>query len=88
MLEPAVFGIPLVIGPIYEKFEEAKDLVNLKGCLVANTNEELTLLFNTLVAEPDSRKKRGNINENYIQKNLGATKIILNYIYDKIEDIS
>ena len=88
VLEPAVFGVPLVIGPIYEKFEEAKDLVNLKGCLVANTNIELALLFNTLVAEPDKREKLGKINENYIQKNLGATKIILDYIHDKVEDIS
>lgn len=88
VLEPAVFGIPLVIGPIYEKFEEAKDLVNLKGCLVAYSNAELALLFNTLVAEPDSREKIGNINEGYIQNNLGATKIILDYIRVKIPDIS
>jgi len=88
VLEPAVFGIPLVIGPIYEKFEEAKDLVNLKGCLVANTNIELTLLFDTLVAEAGLREKLGDVNENYIQKNLGATKIILDYIHDKVEDIS
>lgn len=88
VLEPAVFGVPLVIGPIYEKFEEAKDLVNLKGCLVAKTNAELALLFNTLVTEPDSREKLGNINESYIQNNLGATKIILDYICVKIPDIS
>ncbi len=88
VLEPAVFGIPLVIGPIYEKFEEAKDLVNLKGCLVANTNIELKSLFDSLIAEPKFRKRLGKITENYIQNNLGATKIILDYIYDKVADIS
>ena len=88
VLEPAVFGIPLVIGPIYEKFEEAKDLVHLKGCLVANTNIELKPLFESLIAEPKFRKKLGKINENYILDNLGATKIILDYIHDKVKDIS
>ena len=88
VLEPAVFGIPLVIGPIYEKFEEAKDLVNLKGCLVANTNIELKPLFDSLIAEPKFRKRLGKITENYIQNNIGATKIILDHIYDKVADIS
>ncbi len=88
VLEPAVFGIPLVIGPIYEKFEEVKDLVNLKGCLVANTDIELKPLFESLIAEPKFRKRLEKITENYIQDNLGATKIILDYIHDKVGDIS
>ncbi len=88
VLEPAVFGIPLVIGPIYEKFEEAKDLVNLKGCLVVNTNIELKPLFESLIAQPNFRKSLGKITENYIQDNVGATKIILDYTHDKVGDIS
>jgi 3-deoxy-D-manno-octulosonic-acid transferase len=88
VLEPAVYGIPLVIGPIYEKFEEAKDLVELKGCLVANTNIELKPLFESLITESKFRISLGKITENYIQDNLGATKIILDYIHDKVNDIS
>ncbi|MDZ7612394.1 MAG: glycosyltransferase N-terminal domain-containing protein [Flavobacteriaceae bacterium] len=32
VLEPAVFGCPLVIGPNYQKFQEAADLVNEQAC--------------------------------------------------------
>jgi 3-deoxy-D-manno-octulosonic-acid transferase len=88
VLEPAVFGIPLVIGPIYEKFQEAKDLVRLKGCLVANTDKELFQIFENLIREPEYREKLGKINEIYIKNHLGATQIILDFIHDKVQDIS
>src|SRR5690606_3233914 len=42
ILEPATYGIPVVIGPKYEKFQEAKDLVSLGSCLVVNNIEELS----------------------------------------------
>ncbi|MGD1947429.1 MAG: 3-deoxy-D-manno-octulosonic acid transferase [Croceivirga sp.] len=32
-LEPAVFGIPVLIGPHYEGFYEAKELVSQKGII-------------------------------------------------------
>jgi 3-deoxy-D-manno-octulosonic-acid transferase len=88
VLEPAVFGIPLVIGPIYEKFQEAKDLVNLKGCLVANTDKELFQIFENMIRGPEFRQKLGKINKKYIREHLGATKIILDFIHNKVQDIS
>lgn len=88
VLEPAVFGTPLVIGPIYEKFEEAKDLVELNGCLVANTSEELALHISTLISDSELRKNLGEITEKYIQNKLGATQIILDYIYERLPNNS
>ncbi len=57
VLEPAVFGIPLIIGPVYEKFEEAKDLVNLGGCLVAQHEEQLNTHFKQLIREEEYRQR-------------------------------
>jgi 3-deoxy-D-manno-octulosonic-acid transferase len=84
VLEPAVFGIPLVIGPIYEKFEEAKDLVRLEACAVADSEMDVLQLCDSLISSSELRKKMGLKAENYIREKLGATKIILNYIYDKV----
>src|SRR5690606_6546547 len=39
-LEPAVFGIPVIIGPRYHGFKEAEDLVDLGGVLVATAIPE------------------------------------------------
>lgn len=88
LLEPAVFGIPLVIGPVYDKFEEAKKLVELKGCLVARDQTDLNDHLNKLIMSEKYRNELGQITMTYIKNNVGATKIILNYIEDQLADIS
>lgn len=88
VLEPAVFGIPLIIGPVFHKFEEAKELVNLQGCLVANSDTELENHFNKLILDKKYRQQLGNITKSYIKEHLGATKIILNYIDVQLGDNS
>lgn len=88
VLEPAVFGIPLIIGPVYEKFEEAKDLVQLGGCLAAHNQEQLDNYLKQLIHEENLRQKLGNITKAYIHKNQGATEIILDYIKHQLPDNS
>ncbi len=84
VLEPATFGIPLCIGPVYKKFQEAVDLVNLQACEVLKTQENFNLHFQLLFTDINYRLKKGKISKNYIYDNTGATKIILEYIDDKI----
>jgi 3-deoxy-D-manno-octulosonic-acid transferase len=84
ILEPATFGIPVVIGNKYSKFKEAVDLVNLKGCISISNQKEFSCIFDKLKTDENYRKSTGKINQKYIQENLGATKIIMNYLKDKI----
>ncbi len=84
VLEPATFGIPLNIGPVYNKFQEAVDLVNLQACEVLKTQENFNLHFQLLFTDINYRLGKGKISKNYIYDNIGATKIILEYIDDKI----
>lgn len=88
VLEPAVFGIPLVIGPIYDKFEEAKELVSKKGCLVAKNEAELNLHLTALMQNKNYRSELGKINKSYIKEHLGASNIILDFIEDQLTYIS
>ncbi len=77
ILEPATFGIPIVIGPNYFHFAEASDLVNLGGCLSIKNKEELTSIFIELINERSLQIEKGTICTNFVQKNMGAvTKII------------
>ncbi|MGK0326176.1 MAG: 3-deoxy-D-manno-octulosonic-acid transferase [Polaribacter sp.] len=80
ILEPATFGIPVVIGNNYDKFKEAVDLVDLKGCISICNQEEFSSIFMKLKLDEDYRKSAGKINQKYIQENLGATNIIINYL--------
>lgn len=88
VLEPAVFDVPLVIGPIYDKFEEAKELVKLGGCLVAQNEIELDQHLDTLVKSPEDRSNKGKIAGSFVKKNLGATQIIMSYIEKELGDNS
>ena len=80
ILEPATFGIPIVIGPEFTKFNEAIDLVRLKGCVSVKNQQEFSSIFNKLKLDDDFRKETGNINDTYIKKNIGATAQIMKYI--------
>lgn len=80
ILEPATFGIPIIIGPIYQKFKEAIDLVALNGCFIIHNNEALTSILHKFRENEDYRKKSSQITKAYIINNVGATNCILNYI--------
>lgn len=80
ILEPATFGIPIIIGPNYSKFAEAIELVNLGGCMVISNKEELKQTFNSLLSDESFLKERGRISKSYIQDNKGATNTIIKAI--------
>jgi len=79
-LEPAVFGIPVVIGPEFQKFQEAVDLVNRKGILTVSNKEIYTTVISKLVGSEKYRLTTGEINSNYIHQQAGATTKILTYL--------
>ena len=72
-LEPAVFGIPVIIGPNYKGFLEAEDLVQLGGLLSVSNKNEFYKITDKLVAKGTVRKKIGKINTKYIVDNKGAS---------------
>lgn len=80
ILEPATFGIPIVIGPNYSHFAEATALVKLEGCVSIKNNKDLLETFDDLIYKPDIRFQKGAICRQFVQQNKGATAIILNYL--------
>lgn len=79
-LEPAVFGIPILIGPEYHGFYEAERLVAKKGILVAKDYEEFSAILKDLLDNPDYLKNTGNINSKFVQENIGASVQIMAHI--------
>ncbi|MBE7644821.1 3-deoxy-D-manno-octulosonic acid transferase [Tenacibaculum finnmarkense] len=81
ILEPATFGVPIVFGANkYKKFQEATDLLKLGSVTIVTNNEDFSSNFTTLKANANLRTKMGSENYHYIKNNIGATKIIMNYI--------
>ena len=77
VLEPAVFGIPVIIGKNYQKFNEAKELVALGGVLSVDSKEAFAEVMNNLVNSAEKRQIVGNINREYITTKKGATNAFL-----------
>ena len=80
ILEPATFGVPIVIGPNYSHFAEATALVNIGGCLSISNKNELFDAFSNLICNDDIRKEKGHICSTFVQMNKGATAIIMQKI--------
>jgi 3-deoxy-D-manno-octulosonic-acid transferase len=80
ILEPATFGVPIVIGPNYSHFAEATALVHQEGCLSISNQNELNDAFNLLINNEDERHEKGHICSTFVQMNKGATDIILKHI--------
>ena len=81
-LEAAAFGLPVIFGPRYQKFKEAVDLIELEAAFPVGDLYKLTGIAEKLKNE-FFRLECGNKAKEYVRKNTGATKMIINYITTK-----
>ena len=80
ILEAATYGIPVAFGPKYQKFKEARDLVELQGATSVRNQQEFYALLDKLVKNKPVREERGKVCLDYVKKNLGATEKIISII--------
>ncbi len=78
-LEPAAFGLPVLFGPKYKKFTEARDFVHRGGAFPANNHPELEH-FLEKIWEDAVRQTASHAILAYLQEQQGATTRILSYI--------
>lgn len=83
ILEPATFGVPIIIGPNYSHFAEATALVHQEGCISISNQNELEDAFNLLINNEDERLEKGNICSTFVQMNKGATGKIVKFILNE-----
>lgn len=81
--EAAVYGMPIVFGPKYGKFKEAKDLIALGGAFSVSNTAETSEILTRLTTDESARGKAAEIAKEYIKQNIGATKIIFDHIFGK-----
>ena len=83
ILEPAVYGKPIIIGPEYSKFAEAAALVDAGGAFVSDSPLELEACLNMLFGNTHLLIAAGEASGSYVEKNTGATRKIMEYIQEK-----
>ena len=74
ILEPAAWGMPVIFGPIYHKFIEAHELIELGGAKSVHNSEELNIAVQNFERNID---EAAQIAANYVKNKCGATKIII-----------
>ncbi|MBV7533886.1 3-deoxy-D-manno-octulosonic acid transferase [Chitinophaga sp. sic0106] len=83
ILEPAVYGMPVIIGPVYEKYFEAVELVAAGGALVVHDEAQLKDTLHQLLTADEVYKKAAATSKSYVMANQGATPKIMDYIQEK-----
>ena len=73
-LEPMAYGLPVIFGPKYQKFEEANAMVSamLQGAFSIKNNEELAAAF-VFLKEKKNYDAASKTVLAYMEKNKGAT---------------
>ena len=82
-LEAAVYGKPVIFGPVYQKFAEANDLVQRGGAFSIENALELEALLNRLFEQPTLLSKAGIASKEYVNEKKGATRRIIDYVKEK-----
>ncbi len=84
ILEAACWGIPVMFGPRYEKFREAVELIKEKGAMTFDSFEIFSGILNKWLNDELFYLESAKAASFYVNKNTGATGIILDKISQKI----
>ncbi len=76
-LEPATYGIPVLFGTHYNKFQEAIDLTERKGAFSVTSTSELQNLLDKFSNDQTFYDATCKITAEYVTQNTGATQIIM-----------
>ncbi len=83
ILEPAVYGMPVVFGPDYQKFHEAVEMIGLGAAHSITSYEELSNLFESYLTDPVRLANESKFASQYVESNRGATDQIVRYFFEK-----
>ena len=84
ILEPAAFGLPIMIGPVFSKFPEAIDLIERGGVLVIKRPTDVIDHLEKFLDDDQLYSQMGAINSNYIQDMSGATARITEFLKEDL----
>jgi 3-deoxy-D-manno-octulosonic-acid transferase len=83
ILEPAVFGCPIIFGPKIEKFNEAKSFISLGVAFSILTNEETLSIVEKLYQDASLRNCIQKRLTHAMEASTGATQKILSFFDSK-----
>ncbi len=80
ILEAAVYGMPVIFGPNFQKFMEARQLLEVQGAITIQSYEELKAELDRMISDPSYLDQLGINAAEYVKSCSGATGRILRHI--------
>ena len=80
VLEPAVYGIPVLFGPHFENSHEAIQLKNLGGAFVVQNADQLQERLLQLLTRQEYRQQVGEVARRFVEHHRGATERVVDWI--------
>ena len=80
ILEAATFGNPVIFGPNFGKFQEAKDLIKLGGAFSVSSKNQFRDNLEKLLTDDEFKQKASRISIQYVEDKRGATEQIIKFI--------
>lgn len=83
ILEATAAGLPVLFGPNFHRFKEAKDLESQGAAFVVKGIEDGYILINKFLNQPALLKQSAHIAKKYTSENTGATDRIAKFVFNK-----
>ena len=84
-IEAAIHGIPMIMGPSRDNFEEVIKRFEEKGCLLLGSNStEIAELVGDLLANEEDRKRRGQLAQEVVANNRGAKNRLVRLLKEEL----
>lgn len=80
ILEPAVFGVPIIIGNNHKKFPEAQKMIYTAGLVSIATYDELNATLIGFIESDIKRSEFGKLNRDFVASQKGAVDQIAAYV--------
>ncbi len=80
VLEAAVYGVPVIFGPKYQKFKEARDLLQVGGAFSITDEKTFESKMEELSTYRDLLEAAGAAAGDFVKSNIGATNRIISSI--------
>lgn len=77
VLEAAVYGIPVLFGPNNQRFQEARQLLETKGCFEIHNYEEFKEKMDRLMTDAPYLEKCGKLSGDYVKQHAGASDKVM-----------
>ncbi len=88
VMEPAIFGQPVIFGPNHLNSHEAGELLKSEAAFTIRNRDEFYEKMALLIGDDKLRTEMGSRARDLIINNIGATEIILNTLKDKYDIFS